>query len=441
LRDVNWGWQVVFFRLHALGGLALVQTVHAALLALTMALLVELARRRSGSTLSAMLAGLLAFFGLWQLILIRPQTLSLLLFVLLLAALDAGVAQRRWLFAPPLLMLLWVNVHGGFPIGLVLIGAYFLADLLPFAPGRLRATGAPRSPGPMLACLIGSTVATLGNPYGWGVYEYVLQTTGRASRRRIDEWLPPGLDTLTGVVFFASLFLLGLLIWRSPRRLFRREWCVLACLLPLALGSIRMTAWWFLASTPILAAQISAAWPRMLDSQESEAPTLGAAVTCLALAAVMVLSTPWLEAYNPVLRMPGRAHRTESTLQAVADRLLAIDYRGPLFTRFAWAEYLGWALTPRCTVFMDGRIEIIPDAVWQEYVTLTRGQSGWDAILDKYRVNLLVLDRHTDYHAGLRATLHRQPQPAEWQESFAIGEAEVWQRAPDSREPPGNGEE
>src|SRR5215472_4907269 len=49
LQDVNWGWQVLFYRLYALGGLPLVQTANSILLAGMMALLVVLAWRRSGS--------------------------------------------------------------------------------------------------------------------------------------------------------------------------------------------------------------------------------------------------------------------------------------------------------------------------------------------------------------------------------------------------------
>src|SRR4051812_43102293 len=80
-RDVNGGWQVTFYGLYRVGGLPLVQTVNSALLALALALLFRLARQRSGSPAAACAACVFAFFGLWQLLIIRPQTLSLLLFV------------------------------------------------------------------------------------------------------------------------------------------------------------------------------------------------------------------------------------------------------------------------------------------------------------------------------------------------------------------------
>src|SRR5205807_541644 len=104
-----------------------------------------------GSPAAACAACVFAFFGLWQLLIIRPQTLSLLLFVVLLNLLD-GAGRRRWLLAfPPLVMALWVNLHGGFPIGLVLLGAWALGELAgrwlqPSGPAEDGGAGAPPSP-------------------------------------------------------------------------------------------------------------------------------------------------------------------------------------------------------------------------------------------------------------------------------------------------------
>ena len=127
LQDVNWGWQVLFYRLHTVGGLPLVQTVNSAILAVMMVVLVVGAWRRSGSIIAAVVAGIFAFFGLWQLLIIRPQTLSLLLFVLLHGFLEEAERRRWLLLVPPVIMAIWVNVHGGFPIGLVMIGGYIAA--------------------------------------------------------------------------------------------------------------------------------------------------------------------------------------------------------------------------------------------------------------------------------------------------------------------------
>jgi hypothetical protein len=418
-QDVNWGWQVAFYKLHALGGLALVQTVNSAILAAMMAVLVALAWRRSGSLAAACAVCVFTFFGLWQLIIIRPQTFSLLLFVVLHSVLE-GATRRPWLLLlPPLLMVVWVNVHGGFPIGLVLIGCYALA-------ARNASEGSPRLRfARVFVCLAASVLATLANPYGWRVYEYVGRTSNAASGRHIDEWMPPGLNSLTGKVWVLSLLLMLTLFALSRRRPRWIDVCLVCGFLPLACGSIRMVVWWLLISAPILAVQLAEAWPRLRQlDQAADRPSLGNAIACAVIVLAMVLSLPWLEALNPILSRPGRAHRTENDLQAIADRLSAEVRGGRIFTRFAWAEYLGWSLAPRYVVFMDGRIEIIPDEVWHEYGAVTRGRSDWEEILSHYDVDCLLLDT-AGYHHDLLPLVERS---ARWRRVEQRGDGVLFVR-------------
>jgi hypothetical protein len=423
LQDVNWIWQVLFYQLHTLGGLALVQTVNSSILAVMMALLVLHAWRRSGSLIAASAAGIFAFFGLWQLLIIRPQTLSLLLFVLLHGFLE-GAERRRWLLlVPPLLMVIWVNVHGGFPIGLVLIGGYVV--------GRAAEqwwTDTKRPRGDLvswLSCFLASAAATLANPYGWRVYEYVIRTSNAASGRHIDEWLPPGLDLLTGKIWVLSLLLLLIGFALSPRRPTLREIGLLCCFLPFSCGSVRMTAWWLLIVAPILAAQLTHLLPRLRQLDLTDDRTsLANALVCVSLVFVMVLSLPWLETYNPTFSRPERSHRTETDLQALADDLRAEGHGGRIFSRFAWGEYLAWSLSPECTVFMDGRIEIIPNEVWRQYEALTRGRADWQAILDRFDVDCLVLDASGYHHALLPLV----QQSCSWRQLSRRGDAILFVR-------------
>jgi len=129
-QDTNWLPQLLYYWLYNAGGLDLVQLVNSLLLTAMMGVLVWLCWRGSGSLLLAGAVGACAFFGLWQLLIIRPQTFSLLLFVVLYAVLEVA-DQRRWVyFVPPVIMALWVNCHGGFPVGLALIGCYLAAAVV-----------------------------------------------------------------------------------------------------------------------------------------------------------------------------------------------------------------------------------------------------------------------------------------------------------------------
>ena len=61
----------------------------------------------------------------------RPHIFSMLLLVIWYYLLDLyQYRDRDYLFFFPPLMLLWVNLHGGFVSGFVLLGAYLLGNLL-----------------------------------------------------------------------------------------------------------------------------------------------------------------------------------------------------------------------------------------------------------------------------------------------------------------------
>src|SRR5215207_3620686 len=78
VRDANWLTQLGYFRLYELGGLPLVQTANAIVLAACAGLLAWLCRRRGAPTAVAAGVAVFAFAGVWQTLLIRPQSLSLL---------------------------------------------------------------------------------------------------------------------------------------------------------------------------------------------------------------------------------------------------------------------------------------------------------------------------------------------------------------------------
>jgi hypothetical protein len=419
-QDVNWLTQVGYYLLYQAGGLDLVRVVNAALVAATLLWLVALCRRVSGSLGAALGVGIFTFLGLWHILSIRPQTLSLMLFVALYDLLEHWAAGEpkdegermqdeqkndssfslqpsSLVLAVPMLAL-WANVHGAFPAGIMLLGCYGLAALW-----RWWRAPSVQTRGPVLLLgVVGmaAILATLINPYGWDIYLYVGQTSHRATERRIDEWLPPRLDQLIGVVFYVSLPLFaGLCIaaWRKRgQRLAAHEWLLIACFLPLALGSVRMVAWWLLVIAPMAARRLTSLWPGAKDSETAK-PNVGAAVSCAVLAALVVLSLPALQRFNPLLALRP-ADPTLGHVREAVEVLKRDVGRGNVFTRFEWGEYLSWAAHPDFKVFMDGRIEIYPHEVWDAYTTLTRGKPGWEKVLDDYGVDVLLLDEQ--YHRG-----------------------------------------
>ncbi|HZE89125.1 MAG TPA: hypothetical protein VE404_06230, partial [Verrucomicrobiae bacterium] len=132
--DHEWLSQVVFASVHAIAGLDGLTLLKGLLLAATLAVVSIASFESSGSPAPAAAAAALATLGTALLIashlFIRPHLFTLLLaavFTWALPRLAASPTDRerwRWVAALAGLQVLWVNLHGGFVVGILLAGTH-----------------------------------------------------------------------------------------------------------------------------------------------------------------------------------------------------------------------------------------------------------------------------------------------------------------------------
>jgi hypothetical protein len=441
LRDANWLTQVIYWRLFAWGGLNCVQVVNAALLAITVLVLVRICQRVQPSSRAAGITGAMVFLGLCPFALIRPQTGSFLLFVLLLAVLMDR--KRRpgamWLAVP--IMALWANVHGGFAIGLVLIGAFVLEAGIEFSFSDLTS----------LVVLLGLAIlATCLNPYGWTIYQYAATLTARAAGRGIEEWLPPTLASAAGWVLLLWVSGLAAAAWVGRRKPGLLQVCLVVCFVPLACRSVRMVPWVLLATAPMMAQMLGAALGNLHarhaaaqppDSSATDPrnpaaarrrgagieatpqPSLSAAILLIFLIGASIISLPSLANVNPLFGTVRSNHRVEDDLQVVKSAM-ARRGAGRVFTRLEWGDYLSFAAHGENPVFCDGRIELYPDSLWKQYIQISAGRPDSERILDRWAVDYLMLD--AQYHATLLTRIGRN---GSWKTVWRSGQVVLLERS------------
>jgi len=64
---------------------------------------------------------------------------------------------------------------------------------------------------------------------------------------------------------------------------------------------------------------------------------------------------------------------------------------GPIFNSYNWGGYLIWELA-QYPVFVDGRTDLYDDIFLREYLSTVFGQDGWEQTLDRYGINLVLIE-------------------------------------------------
>jgi hypothetical protein len=304
----------------------------------------------------------LAVFGtLARTISVRPQIFSVLLFAVLLHLLtdaDQGRVRRIWFV--PLVMALWVNLHGGWILG--------LATLIAWVAFRAWWTGAAGTRLALLTVVGASGFATLANPYGIGLWRFLAETVGFA-RPDILDWSPiTRFPVAVGIPWALFVLLGGWALWTSPHR---RSPAYIGIVLVLAAGTARVNrldAFFALSVLILLAPQIVDAWRRRSGlevsnqaAREVPPPTRRTLVTIGLTGVACLVAGGWMMADN--LRCISMTGPWLPEREA-ARFLTANRFAGRMITWFDWGEYAIWHLAPSVSVSMDGRRETVYSQSW-----------------------------------------------------------------------------
>lgn len=308
---------------------------------------------------------------------LRPQLFGMVLF----AGTVAIVADREHhpgrLWAVPFIVAAWANLHGSFFLGPLVLGLAALDDV-----GR-RTGRAGRT------LLIGAVaaMAALVNPFGIEVWRYALGlTTNAFVTARITEWQPTSLRTGPGILFFVSVVAVVVLI---ARRTGRTAWATLAWLGTFAaIGAyaIRGLAWWSIGAVPAIADLLATRTAADAPPRE-QASTLNG----LVLVAIAISCVALLPAWRPTDRGTGApAGVVGDAPSGITEALRSTVVSGDrILNPQPWGSWFELAL-PAATVAIDSRIEVFPTSVWADFERVRSGGDGWQTILERWGVTVVV---------------------------------------------------
>ena len=340
--DHEWLTQVLFALLEQVGGIEALKLLGCALVGVGLLLWRRaFAAAGAGRFASACLTLLLAILFTHR-VHVRPHLLGFGCEALFVHALFQPPRRRAVQALAGVGFVLWVQLHGGWLLALMALGATAGVTLL--------RTGwrAALRPG-LTACALGGLACV--NPAGWRVFHAPFSVGGISPL--IPEWWsvlaqdPSYDDKKLYTLLLAPLLALGLLAGarRAPPA---------ALALALVCGFLGLSSARFLYLLPAgllpwihvpLWAPLTRPQPRAL----------------LVLALVLVLGKHVADRWQRLLALPGgpgAAFFPRRFPEAATDALAAADFRGRVFAPPTWTSYLLYRLGERVRVCIDGRVEV-----------------------------------------------------------------------------------
>ena len=284
--------------------------------------------------------------------------------------------RTRW-FLLPVMMAVWVNLHGGFLLGFPIIGLFCGTALLKrdWANFRIYTLAG-----------IGCFIAIFINPLGWYIYDGVTATLGHFVQANITEWQSyyenmtmPG--SIPGIIYI--LIFVGFELYDRGARSIPLESRLLSWLfLFLGLYQFRYLSFFFIFSTIPLALHIDRLLPRQLKSLEVQKALLAAGVVG---ACALPLTFMKIE---PALGLPDMLSEQD------AQYLQSHFSHARLLNHWNVGGLLIFRTRGTVPVFVDGRAATAyPDTLLRDYFKLVEweiDENAWDTVLAKYKIDAVL---------------------------------------------------
>jgi hypothetical protein len=368
----------------------------------------------SGNAKVALVGALTGWFFATVSLTIRPLLIGHTCLVLELLLIHlARTRDRRWLLALPPLFAIWVNCHGSFVVGLLVLAVYWGCSFFDLSLGSLVCRRWPAKDRRWLGWTgVFCVPALFLNPVGvrFVAYPFIFFFTQSHGMSYVNEWRPLdlsegraiGLFAVAGVVFLMAL------IRRSELRL--EELVLIAMGFGMAVRHQRMLFVFGILAAPVVTRLLSGAWERYDPRRD-----LRVANAVLMLGCVAVMFAVF----------PNRANLQRQV--AATSPVRAVEFirreglRGPMLNEYEFGFYLIWAL-PEQKVFIDGRSDVYDwNGVFDELARWARVEENPTLLLNRYGINYCLLLKGTPM-------THVLPFLPEWKQAYADNVAAIFVR-------------
>jgi hypothetical protein len=304
----------------------------------------------------------------------RPRLASLILGTVFLVTIREFVRTRRhnmlWLLPP--LMILWVNLHAGYPLGFIFMMIGLMVLLAEKDRGNAKRIA-------MILGLCG--IAVLINPNGLRMWSYPFETQFSAVQMLvISEWNAPNFRQPQALPFLFLILAVVVALGLSRKRISGFDLFALIIALVMSLRAYRHVSVFAAVATPVLAEHLS-------DWLSSEAKVHRILENFMPVILAVVLTVDLATSYGTITHPVKLSDFPVAATKTLEQQQLPDN----VFSTYEWNDYLIWN-APSRKVFIDGRADMYGDDFLMGFFRLYSQGEGWQGRFNQFNVNTVMIE-------------------------------------------------
>jgi len=315
-----------------------------------------------------------AFFALW---------------IYLLELVNKGNARIIWIF--PATMLLWTNLHGGFPAGLGIVALYAIGEFLHKKEYKK-----------YLIILGFSGMTILVNPYGWKYLPYMFNAI-TMKRPFLTEWLPLSLFENFKIAYGFKIFVIitvisGIYIFiKKCKSLSLSESLILLAAFFVSLQHIVNNTFFTIAAASYMTGNFYLIFNELGSKFKKYLELPNKIATFIIYFLVLSLGIATIHFYPLKIKANNNVFPVKA-VKFIQDNNLS----GNLLVLFNWGSYALWKLYPQNLVAVDGRYDgVYSEEVISEIARFHYDGKNWGDLLNNHHTDIMLINKNYQVYNNL----------------------------------------
>lgn len=414
--NISWLWDILLALVHrgfGIEGIYIFARICPALLVATLACYLQ-SRKNIGIN-ALIFTALISTFAMMEYSYGRPQILAIFLALVFHHILHKNRTNQKskTIFILPLLMILWVNIHGSFFAGFTVLGAFGLEAIFYKNYQWLKK---------LLVVSALCVLALLVNPYGVDIYVAVLRTMDSVITKYITEWKPFTFnDEINCTIVLAVFILVGNL--RSDKAPLADKILAIAWLFVM-LFSVRNIGFLSVLSAPYLAVNMPTD-----DMSDKHTRNLKEWINDRRFSSAILAFMPvLLVASLFLLPVFGKEHYLEKSKDSPSPAIsyLTSHYQGKnILNDYNFGGRIIYESQGTFPVFIDGRSgTVYSERVLKDYMAFIFLEKDWEEKIATYKIDAIMVENNKDFVLSYNKGLYHD----KWKQVFSDGVATIYER-------------